>query len=67
MTLRNDVPATNPATGDTRPAENHQHIDTCVGVFGALFGKLLVMLIPREDYCHPFKRRGEHFAKTALF
>ena len=66
MTLRNDVSATNPATGDTRPAENHQHVDTYVGLFGALFGKFLVMLIPREDYCHPFDN-GEHFAKTALF
>lgn len=66
MTLRNDVTATNPATGDTRPAENHQHVDTWVGLFGALFGKFLVMLVPREDYCHPFDN-GEHFAKAALF
>lgn len=66
MTLRNDVPDTNPATGETRSAENLQHVDTFVGLFGALFGKFLVMLIPREDYCHPFDN-GEHFAKTALF
>jgi hypothetical protein len=66
MTLRNDVTATNPATGDTRPAENHQHVDTWVAIFGALFGKFRVMLIPRENYCHPFDN-GEHFAVTALF
>jgi hypothetical protein len=69
MTLRNNVPDTNPFTGEDRHAENIQHMDAIVGVFGSLFGKLLVMLIPREDYCHPFDFRddGEHFAKTALF
>ncbi len=66
MTLRNDVTATNPATGDTRPAENHQHVDTWVGAFGALFGKFLVMLVPRDNYCYPFKS-GEHFATVGLF
>ncbi len=45
----------------TRPAENIQHMDAIVGVFGALFGKFLVMLIPRDDYCHPFK----HAASTS--
>ena len=32
-------------------------MDAIVGLFGSLFDKFLVMLIPREDYCHPFDRR----------
>jgi hypothetical protein len=66
MTLRNDVTATNPASLDTRHAENHQHVDAFVGLFAAILGQFQMMLIPRDDYCYPFKS-GEHFAKTVIF
>ena len=69
---RHDAAEQRPRRRTRSPAREagreHQHADTIVGVFGSLFGKLLVMLIPREDYCHPFdSATREHFAKTALF
>jgi len=56
MTLRNHVGS--PASGASEVAANYKEVSGIVDLFVGLATKLLVIAVPREDYCHPFQEGG---------
>jgi hypothetical protein len=64
MTLLNYEQPANPAT-ERRP-QNRLELDGVADPFVSLFGKFLMLIIPKEDYCHPFQS-GDQALKMLVF